>query len=62
MMRKLALAALVTLPLVAGCYAEAYPAYRYPHHSYVRTYGPPRVYVGPPRAVVVAPPPPRVYW
>jgi hypothetical protein len=60
MMRKLALAALVTLPLVAGC--VAYPAGYY-RHSYVRVYGPPRVYVGPPRAVVVVPPPPaRVYW
>lgn len=62
MMRKLALAALATLPFVAGCYAEAYPAAYYrPHRSYVRTYGP-RVYVEPPHAVVVAPPPPRVYW
>jgi hypothetical protein len=61
-MKKLGLAALVTLPLVGGCYAEAYgpPAY-YPHHSYVRVYGPPRVYVAP-RPVVVTPPRVRVYW
>jgi hypothetical protein len=64
MLSKLGVAALVTLPLVAGCYAEAYPAGYYARPSYVRVYGPPRVYYGPPRAVVVAPPPPRVrvYW
>jgi hypothetical protein len=59
-MKKLALAALALLPFVGGCYAEAYPPAYYPHHrSYVRVYGPPRVYVAP-RPVVVAPP--RVYW
>jgi hypothetical protein len=60
-MRKLALAALATLPLVAGCYADVYPAGYYARPSYVRVYGPPRVVVAPPRAVIVAPPP-RVYW
>ena len=60
-MKTLKLAALVALPLVGGCYAEAYtPAY-YPHHSYVRVYGPPRVYVAP-RPVVIPPQRARVYW
>ena len=59
-MKKLGLAALVALPLVGGCYAEAYPPAYYPHHSYVRVYGPRRVYA--PRPVVVAPPRVRVYW
>jgi hypothetical protein len=65
-MRKLALAAVVTLPLVGGCYAEAYPPAYYARPSYVRVYGPgayvPRpVYVAP-RPVYVAPPRVRVYW
>lgn len=60
-MKKLALAALLALPLVGGCYAEAYPyGYGYyPQRSYVRVYGPPRVYVAP-RPVYVAPP--VRYW
>lgn len=58
-MKKLGLAALVALPLVGGCYAEAYPPAYYPH-SYVRVYGPRPVYVAPP--VYVPPPRVRVYW
>jgi hypothetical protein len=70
-MKKLALAALALLPLVGGCYAEAYPAGYYARPSHVRVYGPPApVYVAPrpvyvaPRPIVVAPPVPRVhvYW
>ncbi len=60
-MKKLALAALALLPLVGGCYAEAYPPAYYARPSYVRVYGPPRVYVAP-RPVYVAPPRVRVYW
>jgi hypothetical protein len=60
-MKKLGFAALVALPFVAGCYAEAYPPAYYPRHSYVRVYGPRPVYVAP-RPVVVAPPRVRVYW
>jgi hypothetical protein len=59
-MKKLALAALVALPLVGGCYAEAYPPAYYARPSYVRVYGP-RPYVAP-RPVYVAPPRVRVYW
>ena len=66
MMKKLGLAALMLMPFVAGCYAEAYPAgYGYRHdHYYSRGYyhQPRAVYVAP-RPVYVAPPPPaRVYW
>jgi hypothetical protein len=75
-MRKIGLAALVAAPLVAGCYAETYPADYYARPSYVSVYGPPSVYVAP-RPVYVAPPRPvyvaprayvaprvraRVYW
>ena len=60
-MKKLGLAALVALPLVGGCYAEAYPAGYYARPSYVRVYGPRPVYVAP-RPVYVAPPRVRVYW
>ncbi len=66
-MKKLGLAALAALPLVGGCYAEAYPAGYYARPSYVRVYGPPvvvaprPVYVAP-RPVYVAPPRVRVYW
>ena len=55
------LSLLVALPLVGGCYAEAYPPAYYPHHSYVRVYGPRPVYVAP-RPVYVPPPHVRVYW
>ncbi len=58
-MKKLGLAALVLLPLVGGCYAEAYPPAYYARPSYVRVYGPPRVYV---RPAYVPPPHVRVYW
>ena len=58
-MNKLGLAALVALPLVGGCYAEAYPPAYYARPAYVRVYGPPRVYAPP---VYVAPPRVRVYW
>lgn len=57
-MKKLGLAALALLPLAGGCYAEAYPPAYYPR-SYVRVYGPPRVYV---RPAYVPPPHVRVYW
>lgn len=61
-MKKLGLAALALLPLVgAGCYAEAYPPAYYARPSYVRVYGPRRVYVAP-RPVVVSPPRVHVYW
>jgi hypothetical protein len=73
-MKKLGLAALVALPLVAGCYAEAYPSGYYARSTvgvYATTpsyYDAPvaPVYVAPPRAVYVAPRPvyvgpPRVY-
>jgi hypothetical protein len=64
MLKKVGLAALLLLPFVGGCYAEAYPAYGY-HHYYGPRYGyyrPRAVYVAP-RPVYVAPPPPaRVYW
>jgi hypothetical protein len=59
-MKKLGLAALVAMPFVAGCYAEAYPAGYYARPSYVRVY-PRRTYYAP-RPVVVAPPRVRVYW
>ena len=58
-MKKLGLAALALLPLVGGCYAEAYPPAYYARHSHMRVYGPRRVYVAPP--VVIAPPAPRVH-
>lgn len=53
-MKKLFLAALVALPLVGGCYAEAYPYGRpvYARRYYRPYYYGPRVYVAPP----------RVYW
>jgi hypothetical protein len=60
-MKKLGLAALVAMPLVAGCYAEAYPAGYYARPSHVRVYPARRVYYSPP-PVVVAPPRVRVYW
>ena len=60
-MKKLGFAALVALPLVGGCYAEAYPPAYYARPSYVRVYGPRPVYVAP-RPVYVAPPRVRVYW
>jgi hypothetical protein len=60
-MKKLALAALLALPLIGGCYAEAYPPAYYAHRSHVRVYGPRRVYVAP-APVVVAPPRARIYW
>ena len=60
-MKKLGLAALVAMPFVAGCYAEAYPAGYYARPSYVRVYPARRVYVAPP-PVYVAPPRVRVYW
>ena len=60
-MKKLGLAVLVALPLVAGCYADDYPpAYYagpgyYGHGYYHRHYyGPRPVYVAPPRV--------HVYW
>ena len=60
-MKKLALAALVALPLVGGCYAGPYPPAYYARHSHVRVYGPRAVYVAP-RPVYVTPPNVRVYW
>ena len=69
-MKKLALAALALCPLVAGCYAEAYPPAVYARPAHVRYYGPrarvyvrpPAVYVAPPPPVYVAPPRVHVYW
>ena len=60
-MKKLGLAALAALPLVGGCYAEAYPPAYYARPSHVRVYGPRAVYVAP-RPVYVPPPHVRVYW
>ncbi len=62
-MKKLGLAALALLPLVGGCYAEAYPPAYYARPAHVRVYGWRRGYVAPPPpAVYVAPPRARVYW